>query len=578
MKLVHSCAALVLLVLVLSSCASPSSNTDPVTAPLSVNNAGTNNGTYLWGLFEFHLDPVTETIEVVPLRTAEVEVNVLLFLEPPSGPSFITVSNGVWNPPEVAVDVRLTHPFAGFPEYMGFSVRGVLLTNGALHNFDNQSIITSTPNQLRLVNADGYTRWMNPDEFPFDGTIFNYYPGAMGDVAGDLYKSTVNPYKLYADGLTANPDNMDLDESNMSMFSDGAQNERRYELNFNSTSFGVFQYAVIASTDTPTVYPPAGPGDFPLGTVASEPWRVDITELQSDLWYNDNTNQQGGALNLQVDVFDFENADLDEVYIEAPGVFPRQQMPLIGQVGNQLTFQLSVANIDLNSADTFDMLVSAIAPDGEGYDGRLPGEELATYMLWPVDVYDGTPEPPEWPFYDDFETYNYIWTPHGGEWWGKLDGFMNASGGPDGGGTCFEEDTGSADENLNMSFVTSPSIDVPDSTKDLVIIFNHTIEVDIPEEFGHFAWDMCFFRVNGEQVFPTGGPSYEDNFYPWTFDEMKCWTTDYPMTESTFNLGTDLNGTTITVDFVLDTYDYIDNCDPPNFGWLIDDILVDFAD
>ena len=31
--------------------------------------------------------------------------------------------------------------------------------------------------------------------------------------------------------------------------------------------------------------------------------------------------------------------------------------------------------------------------------------------------------------------------------------------------------------------------------------------------------------------------------------------------ESQFNLGTDYNGTTIQVEFVLDTFDSMDNCD-----------------
>ena len=64
---------------------------------------------------------------------------------------------------------------------------------------------------------------------------------------------------------------------------------------------------------------------------------------------------------------------------------------------------------------------------------------------------------------------------------------------------------------------------------------------------------------------------------PYTFDPYPCWTGHYDWTKSEFNLGTKYNGTSIQVEFVLDTFDYINNCDPPYFGWLIDDINVDFA-
>ena len=561
-------------ILFLATIGCSSSTQEPIAPRIGNPEAASLPATQLWGLYNISLDPATGDACVRPLRSAELEINVLKFLEEPGTGVFLKVSGLKLTPPKAECNVGIRHPFAGLTLYTGFSVRGVILTDGSWSGFANPDIVISGPDELRLENADGYTRWMNPVEFPYDGTILNYWPGKLGDPDGGSYKSTVNPYKLFADGLSNNPDNMELDESRKSWFSAGALNWRKYQMDFGSQEFFVFQYAAVASWQMPSHIPPMGPDDFPVGTVAKEPWRVEAVELTNDLYYDQSLGEQGGGLALQVLVRDFEfGPDQDKVFLEAPGIFPRQEMPLISQSGGHLTYELSVANIDLATADPIGVLVAAVAPDGEGYNGRLPGEELAAYLVHEVKVSDHAPQEPGWPFYDDFENYDYIWTPQGGDWWGEADGYMDAKRG----GSCYEEDTGSGDENPNVSYVVSPPIAVPVSDKDLVVTINHTIDVDPPEELGHFAWDMCYARVDGTQIFPTSGPPYEDNYYPWTYNPIKCWTTTYPMMESKFNLGTGYNGTTIQVEFVLDTYDYILNCDPPFFGWLIDDILVDFA-
>jgi len=573
---------LFLVILLFSACAKTSNTLEP---PLQVqdSHAAALEGTFLLGLYEITLDPDTETAEVVPLRSAEVEVNVLRFLEPGSGPSKILLDNFEWNVPMVSCDVGLQHPFPGLNEYNGFSVRGVVLTNGTQTGYENPAFQHTKLDELRLLNADGHTRWMNPREFPTDGTIFSYHPGHMGDPNGVTYHSTLNPYKLYADDLAAEPDSLVLNELMLAMFSAGSTNWRRYELDFGTQDFLKFQYAVVASTDIPTTTPPNGPEDWPEGTVMSEPYLVRPI-LTNTLWYENG--DFGGELSLEVQVRDFENPDQVDVYAEAPFVFPKQSLSLVSQGGNESMWELDVQNIGLSSFDTFQMLIAAVATDHVGYDGLIPGEEVATYMLVEVTVLDEEPPDPGWPFYDDFETTDYIWTPMKTEpsselYWGKYDGFMDATGG----GMSYEEDNDSPDENPNVSYVVSPPIEIPASSFDLVMTMNHTLKVDIPEEWGNFAWDMCFVRVNNEQVFPTGGPAYENNYYPWTFDPVYCWTSEYPegadgfeTIESVFNLGTEYNGTTINVEFVLDTYDYIWNSKPMHFGWKIDDVLLDFDD
>ncbi|MFH1514920.1 MAG: hypothetical protein ABIG42_05615 [bacterium] len=228
-------------------------------------------------------------------------------------------------------------------------------------------------------------------------------------------------------------------------------------------------------------------------------------------------------------------------------------------------WEVDISNTQGAPLGDYRILLMANSPASPAYN---------TYNYMNVSVVESA----AWPIFEDFESPKPEWIAHGGEWWGIANGYLDASAGLDGGGTCFEmerTDPDPAEENTNISYVSSPPIEVPSSTQDLVLTFNHKIQVDVPEIFGHFAWDMCYVRIDGVQVFPTGGPPYEDNYYPWTFDPMKCWTSEYPMTESVFNLGKVYNGTTIQVEFVLDTYDYIDNCDPPWFGWLIEDFRME---
>jgi len=572
MKSVSIHRVVILLAAFLLGCSSMHQPANPILTDVDENHHGAINGLQLWGLYDVAIDADSGDIEIVPLRSAEIELNVLRFLEPGGQVTGISIRNLELDFPLVSCDVGLHHPFPSFPEYAGFMVRGIVLTDGSMSGFENPVITLSAPDEVRLLNADGYTRWMNPVEFPYNGTILNYWQGIMGDPDGENYLSTVNPYKLFADGLSVNPDNLDLNEDDFAIFREGSSISRRYEFDFGAETSLRFQYAIVASHEMPVTYPPEGPEDWPGGTVANEPWRVEAFEVENDLNYYDG--EQTGGLILQVRVRDFENVEEDTVFIEAPGIFPMQEMPLISQSGNHLTFEMEVQDIILTSADPFEALIAAVAEDGEGFDGRLPGEELATYILHEVTVTNEEPPPPDWIFYDDFVNYDHIWTAYGGDWWGKSDGYMDASGG----GSCYEEDTGSDEENPNISYVSSPGIEIPLSDSDVLITINHMIDVDVPEPLGNFAWDMCYVRIDGEQIYPTEGPPYENNYYPWTFDPMPCWTSEYAMTESVFNIGADYNGTTIQIEFVLDTYDYIDNCDPPYFGWLIDDVLVDFDD
>ncbi|MCK4721149.1 hypothetical protein KAU08_10835, partial [bacterium] len=532
------------------------------------------SGIQLWGLYDIHLDPATGQAEVVPMRTAEMELNLMKFLYLPGKPAGITISDLEFNPPEVNLTIGIRHPLEGYPQFTAFSVRGILLTNGTKGGYTDPALIMSGPDELRLTNADGFTRWMNPVDFPFDHTVFCYMDWPVGNPDGDSFTSTINPYKYYADVLDHVDDTLDLYNSKKCAFSHNALNTRRYELDFGEQGLENFQFAVVASWEPPFKVPPQIPDDFPLGTTTSEPWNVEMSVVSNDLWFQESTGYGGGELVLQAVLSDFEDAYTDLLLIEAPGVFPRQEMDYVSQDGIDATFELNVEDIVLTNNDPFEVFIAAVAPDGEGFNGLLPGEELALYAFYEISVLLDPQNPPcpDFPFWDDFETTDCVWTPYGGDYWGVFNSVLDATGG----GPCYEEDTGNHEPNPNTSYVSSKQIDIPESDQDLVLRFSHTISVDPPEYLGHWAWDMCFVMVNFEKVYPTGGPPYEDAHIPYSFNDFPCWTGFYDWVDSEFNLGTQYNGTTITIKFYLDTHDYILNCDPPYFGWYIDDLTLDF--
>ena len=100
-----------------------------------------------------------------------MHVNVLPFLEPPPMVNLTLESEPIFDPiyNTVEVEVGLKHPFEGLTEFAGFDVKGIVISRA-----DYPGVVPSNtlkmpgPNRLRLLNADGYSRMWNPDEFPYN--------------------------------------------------------------------------------------------------------------------------------------------------------------------------------------------------------------------------------------------------------------------------------------------------------------------------------------------------------------------------------------------------------------------------
>ncbi len=324
------------------------------------------------------------TLDVVPLREGNMHINVLPFLEPPPLVN-LTLETLQFNGNLIEANIGLRHPFLGLTEFTGFDVCGTLISNGSVSGFQNPDLAMPGDGDTRLLNPDGFTRWWNPAEFPVNqGTMFSYNDGLLGtpdSIAG--YSATLNGYKYYCDDLGPDDPLSDIAIENRGVFSAGQKNVRHFTIEMGDDGL-VFNYAVDASWQFPQGSPPfQAPDDFAPGANRPEAYRVEVTELLNTMWNDGNT--LGGDLTLQLDVYDWFNADLNNVVIESPGNFPATPggAPTGGGEGYS-TYEVEIT--DATPAEgSIDLLIT-VESNAVDYGGFLNGEAVSVYFTYEADV------------------------------------------------------------------------------------------------------------------------------------------------------------------------------------------------
>lgn len=384
-----SISKVVIILVILLSLGCSVNRADPFTPPDSSESCMESGRSHtIWGLWQFRVDPVCESVEVVPLRGAEHHLNALPFLEPPPSTN-LTVEFLDFNGNQVTADIGLRHPFLGSDVFTGFDVCGIFITSGSVTGFDDPDLRMTGPGETRLLNPDGYSRWWNPSEFPVNtGTMESYNDGLLGtpDAVAD-FNCTLNGYKYFADGLSPGDGLELLDPAARGVFSAGQKNVRRYIILMESGL--VFNYAVDACWKFPTGSAPYDiPEDFSLDTNRPESWRVDISETINTLW-NDGADS-GGILNLSLDVYDHLNSGMNVVKVESPGNFAMVSSgsPVGGGEGYS-TFEIGI--IDATPAEESIDLLITVESEKIGYGGLLPGKTVSAYFTCSVDVAPGEP-------------------------------------------------------------------------------------------------------------------------------------------------------------------------------------------
>ncbi len=353
------------------------------------NTADSISSHSLWGLWQFTADPTAGTLDVVPLRTTDLHLNALPFLEPPPF-VYLTLETLHINGNIIETDIGLRHPFLGLNQFTGFDVCGIFISNGSLSGFDDPALVMAGDADTRMLNPDGYSRWWNPTEFPDNGTIFGYTDGELGtpDSIGD-YNSTLNGYKYYCDDLDDPDDPLsDVSLVGRGVFSAGHKNVRHYTIELAGAT-KIFNYAVDAAWKFPSGAPPYDvPGDFGPLANRQEAWRADVTETLNTLW--DDGIFSGGALSLSIDVYDWFNASLNQVSVQSPGNFdPVNAGAPIGGGPGYSTYEVDIPSAT-PGAGWIDILITASCEDS-GYGGAIPGAPVAAYFIHTAPV---AAEPP----------------------------------------------------------------------------------------------------------------------------------------------------------------------------------------
>jgi len=297
----------------------------------------------MWGYWDVVIDTGSMTVDIVPIRGIQYTVDVVHYMQPPGGPPSslgidILDDSDLMTTGYLPIEVAITHPFPGLDQYTGADVRGVFITDGSveLDMDDDLEMTDRGDDDPWLSNADGYTRWMNPEEFYTDGSIFTFIPGVLGNSGS--FDGTLNAYKYFSNGLSASESLYDffLDEddlANRGQFTASSKCKRDYELYFpliGGSPDITFQYAVIASWADPVDLDPQDlPGSFPLEANTQEAFCLNVTD-NGTLFYT--SELAGGDLMLDLEIFDwapYVNGtgsvidEIERVIIESPqGILP----------------------------------------------------------------------------------------------------------------------------------------------------------------------------------------------------------------------------------------------------------------
>jgi len=273
----------------------------------------------VWGIYDVIYDLGAGTFEIVPLRTSQFTFNMTGFLQPPDGNlsnlGITIIDSSELMQGRLILDVSITHPVP-IDRFVGFDTYGVLVGNGTSVYNEDITVLFSGPDDLELLNADGYTRWMNPSEFSTPG-YNGFLEGALGTKGID-WTATINGYKYFADGLseTANVGAYlqgGIAAAHRGAFYPDTTNTRRYNIQFPMPG-GLpnieFQYAIIShfrgakNGGIPIEFPEIE--DFPIDANAPEAIYVGADTSESTLLYNEPQEFAAGNLVLTLEVYDWQ--------------------------------------------------------------------------------------------------------------------------------------------------------------------------------------------------------------------------------------------------------------------------------
>ncbi len=371
----------------LSACGQTAGPVEPLEACAGIPQAEEAVGSHrLEAFYTFICDPESATLEIVPLRDAGFHLNVLVFLEPPPLVNLTIEGPIEFNGNILEVDIGLLNPYLDQDEFSGFDVCGIVFTHGFVSGFADPDIVMPGHGDTRLLNADGYTRWWNPAEFPHGQAVFNYIEGLLGTPSWQAdFNCTLNGYKYFADGLGKDAPMTSLDTSKRSCFRAGQKNIRNYQIDMSGGL--IFNYAVDACWEMPGGGPPYNvPGDFPPAANRTEAYNAIVTETGNTLYYDYSTGIGSGEWSFTVEIRDHFSPELDSVAVESIAGFPYTAVGSPVETGaDYAKYEFLLNGEELHQGGDAQLLISVGCED-TGYGGLLPGEPVRAYFVYEFEI------------------------------------------------------------------------------------------------------------------------------------------------------------------------------------------------
>ena len=374
---------------------------------------------YIWGYYSLCFDLENRKVEVVASRSVDFTANVVKFLN--NDPAGLQVKFNGTSPGagyiDIDLDITIKHPLST-AEYNGYDVRGIFIGNGSAHLTSNADLAypVAGTDQV-LLNADGYSRWFNPTEFPLP-KIFGYVPGNLAS-KGYTGTATLNPYKYFGQALGDEDDLWGYfmtGSTNVGYFLAGTSNTRNYILRFPIPVPGIkYGYVVTAnwSGTAPEFHPSHAPEAVGLSVID-----------QSDLWFVDSSHK-GGNLKLDISVFDWDaqlTGDVMEDYqinvestvLSALHALTESEMTPTASGTHWFTYHVSIPADNTSGLDGNEMWVvvedsTADYTNPLGVPNTADGDHIAACFRLPVTVSNIEP------------VWVQVSAPNGGETWKVYD-------------------------------------------------------------------------------------------------------------------------------------------------------------
>jgi len=237
------------------------------------NEAGPDGPYRLWSEWTWYISAAHDGVEIVPKRASRFHLNALKFLESYCTDCLKILAIKDNGDGTVDIDVKITHPFNGHPEYTGFDVKGILMFSGSYEYPSHYEALPPYPDPFRiswrlkgdpeLMNSDGWTmRWSPTWDSGSDLPIFNYLPGKFST---GTPTANLNGFKNF------------YTHEERHMFAVDSSVVRTYTVWLPAGQPIVAGYAVEACWEPPIKEPVTDPlNDFPYSANQPEPYLFNL--------------------------------------------------------------------------------------------------------------------------------------------------------------------------------------------------------------------------------------------------------------------------------------------------------------